>query len=205
MNISEEALTLDSSACGHYLSWLLGEDPPTLPKLVPGLVWALAHCDDGVTWGRYDAKMNSWHLGNRAFPDLSPSVSQETLQELRLFGESGEALIWRTDSGLRGRVIGETESESARSKDTDPLRPSEESRLVRGNFVVARREDEFTQIGDGTGAEQVLPLIVSTEQLQKSQIRLVVRHYFERDPETGMIRLAATRLVRLMLGDNHDS
>jgi len=193
---------LDSPTCERYVTWLLGEENAAAPEEASGLVWALAHCDAGVPWGRSDAAASAWRLGNREVPEVSPPVRPETLQELRLFGERSEALIWRTEAGLQGRVLGETDPAADRDDEADPLRPSDEPRILRGGLVLAQCERGFTHIGDGTGAEQVLPLTASDEQLRAAQVRLDVRHYYEAD-ETGAIRIAATRLVRLTPGGAH--
>lgn len=192
------AETLDTAECQRYFDWLNGEKETTEPEGAVGLHWSLAHCDDGVTWGRYDAGAKAWRLGNQVVPEVSPPIRPETLQELRVFGEAGEALIWRTDAGLRGRVLRESDLEADRSDESNPLRPSDESRILRGGSVVAQCAHGFTRVGDGTGAEQVLPLAVTNEQLQAGQIRLAVRHYYESDAETGTVRIAATRLVGLI-------
>jgi len=195
--------TLDSTACRRYLAWLLGETGAGEPEEVRGLVWALAHCDAGVTWGRHDTSAKVWRLGNQAVPDVSPPIRPEALQELRLFGEAGEVLIWRTDAGLRGRMLLDSAPGAARSNDADSLRPSDESRILRGDHVVQKCEHGFSHVGDRTGAEQVLPLEVTKEQLQAAQVRLEVRHYYESDADTGAVRIAATRLVTLTAGGSH--
>lgn len=196
-----ELSVLDSAACQRYLAWLLGEDEAAAPEGAIGLDWVLAHCDDGVTWGRHVSGV--WRLGNQVAPEVSPPIHRESLQELRLFGETSEILIWRTDAGLRGRVIRDGGPAPDPGDTSNPLRPSDDSRILRGVHVVAQREHDFTHVGDRTGAEQVLPLAVTIEQLRTGQVRLAVRHYFESDAETGAVRIAATRLVTLASGGAH--
>ncbi|MGE4056659.1 MAG: CRISPR-associated protein Csx19 [Vicinamibacterales bacterium] len=194
---------LDYAACQRYLAWLLGEKEATEPEGATGLVWALAHSDDGVTWGRHDASAKVWRLGNQAVPEVSPPIRPEALQELRLFGEAGEVLIWRTDADLRGRMLLDAGPGADRPNESDSLRPSDESRILRGEHVVERSEHGFSHVGDRTGAEQVLPLEVTKEQLRAAQVRLEVRHYYESDADTGAVRIVATRLVRLTAGGSH--
>lgn len=193
---------LDSPTCERYVSWLVKENDAA-PEGATELVWALAHCDDGVTWGRYDSGVRAWRLGNQVAPEVSPPIRSETLQELRLFGEGGEVLIWRTDAGLQGRVLREASPTADRSDEVNPHRPSDESRVLRGTRVVADCDHAFTHIGDGTGAEQVLPLAANNEQLRDAKVRLDVRHYYEVDGGTGVIRIAVTRLVKLTTGGFH--
>lgn len=194
---------LDSPACEQYVSWLLGEKRAISPEQAAGFVWALAHCDDGVTWGRYDADATAWRLGNHVAPGVSPPVRLETMQELRLFGEGGEVLVWRTEAGLRGRILRETDPPADCDDEADPLRPSNEPRVIRGTRVIAQCRHGFTHIGDGTGAEQVIPIGVTEGHLKAAGVRLYVRHYFEFDPDIGTVGIAATRLVNLMSGGNH--
>ncbi|MCG3173132.1 MAG: hypothetical protein GMKNLPBB_01310 [Myxococcota bacterium] len=195
---------LDSPACERYVSWLLGEENAVAPGSATRLAWALAHSGDGVTWGRYDAQKGVWLLGNQAASDVSPPVRAETLQELRLFGDGGEVLIWRTGAGLRGRMLRDTDPAAGCGDEANPLRPSEEWRILRGDRIIKDAGHDFTHIGDGAGAEQVLPLAVSSnEQLRARQVQLAVRHYYESDVHTGAVRIAATRLVTLRSGGGH--
>ena len=195
---------LDAAECARHLAWLLGEKEATEPERATGLVWALAHCDDGVTWGRYNAAAKVWRLGNQVAPEVSPPIRPETLQELRLFGETSEVLIWRIDAALRGRILRETDPPADRSDRSNPLRPSpDETRILHGDHVVAQCEHDFSHIGDRTGAEQVLPFAVTDEHLRITRVRLQVRHYYESDAETGAVRIAATRLVKLTQGGSH--
>lgn len=193
---------LDNGACKQYLNWLLGDSQATAEGERLPLDWALAHCDDGVTWGRYDADAKVWRLGNQVASDSSPPIRQDWLQELRLFGVQAEVLIWRSEDGLRGRVLRDGEAQAS-GNTSNPLRPSDEARIVRGRMVRRALDHDFTHVADITGAEQVLPLKVTQEQLQQGSVRLVVRHYFEQDPETGTVRVVATRLVRLVAGGSY--
>ena len=193
---------LDAEACDRYLAWLLGDSSSSPPDRdqAANLVWALAHCDDGVTWGRYDTGEHRWALGSEVAPDVSPPIRREALQELRIFDEKREALIWRTEAGLRGRIIREAEHFDT----ADSLCPSDERRILRGDRV--HRNDAinagFTHIADQTGAQQVVPSTITNEDFgarrdRRQPLCLHLRHYYEQDPETGAVRIVATRLVKL--------
>ncbi len=188
---------LDEAVCDGYLAWLLGEQGAAPPSHATDLAWMLAHSDDGVTWGRCDQDAKTWILGHETAPEVSPPVRRETLQELRLFGDSAEVLIWRGEEGWRGRVLRDTEPPTDRSDESNPLRPSDEHRILRGDHVVATCERGFTRVSDRTGAEQVLPIVVSRNGLQARRARIHVRHYWEQDVVNGAVRIAATRLVKL--------
>jgi CRISPR-associated protein (TIGR03984 family) len=151
-----------------------------------------------VTWGRYELEQGRWRLSSEVRPELSPKISHGRLQQLRLFGPSAEVLIWRDGDGLRGRLLVE---DGGSGGCHEALRPTEESRILLGDYVVEKLPDEFTHVGDRAGLQHVLPLAVTNEELQRRQARLKVRHYWEEDPETGAVRIAATRLVAVLIED----
>jgi CRISPR-associated protein (TIGR03984 family) len=188
---------VDAEACERYIAWLRGEavDGP-LPEAAE-LEWALAHCDDGVTWGRYDREAKGWQLGHQHVPSVSPAIRRSTIQEVRIFGPCCELLIWRSDGSFRGRVLRDS---GVPLVEPDPLRPGDESRIVRGTQVRKIYARQFTHVTDGTGAEQVLPIEVSDAQLRF--VRLGIRNYFQQDPDSGAVRIAATRLVNLAVKED---
>jgi CRISPR-associated protein (TIGR03984 family) len=188
---------LDAADCDRHLAWLLGE-PADPPDGAADFRWALAHCDDGVTWGVYEQQARSWRLGSEVVAAVSPTIRRESLQELRLFGELAEVLIWRTDEGLSGRLLRD------RGDAPEALRPFDESRILRGDSASACR-DGFSHVADRAGAEQVVPLVVTDDDLQARRARLAVRHYCEQDAETGAVRIAATRLVSLRKEEDHET
>jgi CRISPR-associated protein (TIGR03984 family) len=158
------------------------------PQVLSEPAWLLAHCDSGVTWGYL--KDSRWQLGSNAFPDLCPVPDPETIFEARIFSRSGEILLWRTLLGFSGRFLTDLPAMDV----DDPARPDDESRLLLAGRLIERRNN-FTRVGNGAGAEQVLPLQIVDRP--NPWPRLVVRHYFVRDPETGVVSVAATRLVEV--------
>ncbi len=178
---------LDRSACNAWLDYVLGR--VAAPMALGHSAWLICHCDDGVTWGRLDA--GAWRLGSKVFPDLCPELAEVAIQELRIFSPIAEVLIWRTDNGLRGRILRDTGA-----PPEDPAcSPHDEERLLFADQV-GEYKDGFTRVGSRSGAEQALPLRV-TKGPAASWPRLRVRHYFERDDESGCVRVAATRLVEV--------
>lgn len=147
--------------------------------------WLLAHCDEGVVWGRRDG--DRWTLSGSAFPRASPPLLQHGVQQLRVFGEEGELLVWRHDGALRARWL----TDGSHVAPT-ALRPDDEDRLLLGQS----RESlgGFTLLEDEAGARQVVPL---AQVAKGRRPTLRVRHYFERDGESGAVRVAASRLVAL--------
>jgi hypothetical protein len=100
---------LDRAASKAWLDHVLGRG--AAPSALGEPAWVLCHCDDGVTWGRREG--SGWLLGSTVFPDLCPQPSELGLQELRIFSSVAEVLIWREESGLRGRILRDS---------TDPLK-----------------------------------------------------------------------------------
>lgn len=178
---------INASAAKAWLDYVLGRG--AAPMSLGGPTWLLCHCDDGVTWGRLEG--SAWRLGSGVFPDLCPVPSEISVQELRVFSPSAEVLVWRTEDGLRGRVLRDSDP----AVNDGPLAPHDEDRLLLGERVGEFR-DGFTRVGDGTGAEQALPLHI-TEERSSSWPRLRVRHYFAREERTGCVRIVATRLVEV--------
>jgi CRISPR-associated protein (TIGR03984 family) len=178
---------IDGAASNAWVEHVLGHGGA--PSGIGERAWVLCHGDAGVTWGRLER--GGWRLGSTVFPDLCPHPSATTLQELRIFSAGEEILIWRAGDGLRGRVLRDS---TARSKDASCSPQDEERLLLAGR--IGEHKDGFTRVGNGTGAEQALPLHV-TGGRSSSWPRLCVRHYFARDNETGSVRVVATRLVEV--------
>lgn len=183
-----EVRTLDHALCREWFSFVLdhGEAPDALGECA----WVLCHCDDGVTWGRWED--GRWRNGSMFFPDLCPVPSQDNLQEMRIFSRLAEVLIWRAESGFCGRVLRDLDQQDA---DEVPDRPHDELRLlVTGQDINVR--DGFTRVRDGNGAEQVLPITMDDRSVRWPRLR--VRHYFARDRRTGAVRVAASRFVEVI-------
>ncbi|GIX46058.1 MAG: CRISPR-associated protein [Candidatus Tectimicrobiota bacterium] len=178
---------LDHSACTAWLDHVLGRAPA--PADLGDPAWLLCHSDDGVTWGHRDGGV--WRLASAFFPEPCPVPSEIRVQEMRVFSSKAEVLIWRTDNGLRGRMLVDDDH----GQVEDSLRPDDEERLLLSGQVHDER-DGFTCVSDGGGGMQVLPLRVPKRDSSRWP-RLRVRHYFAREENTGSIRVVATRLVEV--------
>lgn len=198
---------VEPSEAARWIEWVLGTAPmPQADASPEKLCWALAHCLDGVTWGRRDGRdaASPWQLGSSVFPDLCPPLSADNLLELRLFGRHGELLLWRDDQehqpAFRGRWLIDV-ADKSHHDENDPCRPHREDRVLLGNQYLETRGG-FTRVGDGTGREQAVPLECQEADFdagdqRRMPLRLSVCHYFETDDETGAVRVAATRLVHV--------
>jgi len=184
---------LDYQACQAFLKWVTGTGAP--PAGSEGQMWLLAHCHDGVTWGRWDGSSPSWILSSKPFPDLCPGITELNLLEMRVFGDEKEVLIWRSGAGFSGRCLID---EPLRDKDS-PCRPDDETRILLGDRLLDGPRDGFTRIGTAGGAQQAVPWECTESDFTNKRwpLRLKVRHYFEHVVDTGAVRVAASRLVKV--------
>jgi CRISPR-associated protein (TIGR03984 family) len=189
--------TLSNEACQVYLRRVInGTDTDKSSKDV---VWLLAHCHDGVTWGRFNSATKGWLFSSTPFPTLCPKISESNLLEIRLFGSEREILIWRTENGFSGRCL----FDKPEQDNSDPCRPDNEIRVLLGDRVLELSKEGFTCVGTARGLQQVVPLECIDKDFADGRwpLRLKMRHYFERDDETGAVRVAASRLVKIFKED----
>jgi CRISPR-associated protein (TIGR03984 family) len=187
----------NDSVIRAWFSWVYGRG--SNPDTNFSFNYLLTHCSDGVTWGRWDVAKKCWHLGCNVFHNNCPQPQDHNILELRLFGPEQELFIWKTISGFSGRIVSDNYT-----GNKDPLAPCEEKRILRANRVLDDAKSGFTRVGDGTGAEQVVPFtldkdIFGEENHYRYPLRLKVKHYFSEDDETGAVRVTVTRLVSVYL------
>lgn len=190
---------LTMEECLSIVGWLLNKSPQpdSAKRVAEKETWALVHCDSGVTWGRLD--FGEWLLGSAAFPALCPVPHEEVIQELRIFSEDGELLLWRTDDGLTGRLLEDSDDAAL----DESVEPDEDTRLVMASQVIETR-DGFSLVTDGRGRQQAVPFVMKlgrTRRTLQHWPRLRIRNYFEEDPATGVVRVCATRLVGVIPGE----
>ena len=155
------------------------------------LCWLLAFADDGVIWGRVDD--GGLELSSNVAPDVSPLLRFDTLQELRLFCQAGELLLWKDGSSgeWRARVLRDEEG----AGDGKRWYFDEEQILwgTKGKLV---DNCGFTRMSDGEqGMVHVVPLDATGKwDVQSRPLRLKVRHYVKAG-EDNLLRVVASRLV----------
>lgn len=185
---------IGAPSCRAWLDHVARKGDAPLPGL--DLRWLLAHCDDGVAWGRRDAA--GWHLSCEPFPDVSPRPGPNNLQQLRLFGPEDELLLWRADGDFRGRLLTHGPEAADITLRSEPLVV-----LLVGERVLRETREGFTLVGDGRGSRHAVPLACEPSEFpaqpRRHPLRMKVWHYFAADPESGLVRVVASRLAEVSL------
>jgi len=147
----------------------------------PDYGFLLAHMDDGVLWGRF--KGNDLLLSAQAFPNQLPvKLEAETLQTLRLFGDDGELLIWRTaPMHFAGRLLLDAAN--------DDIEQFSERQLLWGEHT--SEKNGFTLLVEGEqGFLHAPPIVLQSGQ----RACIVVRNFIDYDDD-NQAAIAASRLV----------
>ncbi len=180
------------------LDWLLGGDEPADQShhdLVNGLRWALVYTTESIVWGKIQD--GRWTLASSVFPDTLVSPTHDNFLRVRMFGPRLEVRIWRHEEQLIGRVLADQPS----FQGPEWLEPCEQEFLLVGD-TLERSSDRFSLVIGRSGSQQVLPVSVEpdTSGRLSRRPRLVVKHYFGSDPETGETKRVVSRLVDLIGG-----
>lgn len=147
----------------------------------------LAHTYDGVIWGYRDAQ--GWHLSSDAAPTISPPLDTQILLELRLFNAKEEIYLWRDGSHFRTRHIVDGQGYEQECYD--------EPTILWGTQGTAL-PDGFTRLEDGSqGLAHAIPITVTISTQNVRPVFLQVRHYIEKDADTGLARVTCSRLIGL--------
>ncbi len=149
--------------------------------------WLLAHTFDGVIWGRWEN--DNWLLSSGLIKS-SPQLNQAELLELRLFGETGEAYVWRDGADLYWRTIADGSGNPSDYYDETNILWGTSSKPTGNGFSI---------LSDGVqGLRHAVPLEIDMpEGNVKRPVRLTMRHYIERHNETGLARIKMSRLQAL--------
>lgn len=152
------------------------------------LRWLLAHTDSGVIWG--DVRDDGLHLSCEAFKIAGVALDRETLQQGRLFGETGELLLWQGATGWRASL----RRDAVEGARTTPY--LNEMHLLWGTKK-NDEQDGFLLLEEGhQGIIHAPPL--ATAPARTCRAALQVRHYLSEETDTGMLRITASRLVGLL-------
>lgn len=147
-----------------------------------GLTYLLIHTDDGVIWGKVDDPGRLTTSAD-AFADLDIPLRAVTVQQLRLFGEAGELLLWKSGEDFQHRLLTDATAQTNVYED--------EEHLLWGQG--SKTKDGFTWMEEGAqGFYHAVPLPIG----QNKEVRVTVRHYIQFD-SNGQAYIALSRLVSL--------
>lgn len=179
---------LASEQCMPYLNWVTNGFKDGISD--GSFSFLLAHCSDGVCWGRLTPDQN-WRLSSQVFPKVSSEVSESNLLEVRLFGIDQEVLVWQTEQGFMGRRL----TDAPEFDGAHPCQPDDEKRILLGNKYLESQEG-FTLVNTARGLQQAIPIECTDEDFtgHRWPLRLDIRHYFDQNEKTGEVRIAASRL-----------
>jgi len=180
-----QPVALEASSEERITDWLITQAEEH------NLVAMLAHADDGVIWGRVQEGQLITSRGVFSEDDVSSKLCGSTLQQVRLFGSDAELLLWRADGEWRARLVLDGAGEAVQAFD--------EWQILWGT----RREsaqDGFTLVADGAlGHRHAPPVEIDAHLFFPEDVhrplRLQVRHYLEIAPESGLLRIALSRLM----------
>lgn len=143
----------------------------------------LGHAYDGLIWGR--VQNGRLELATDYVPGVGAPLRAETLLDLRFFNTEEELRIW--PGGPRLQACRLTEGRTGQcyagyqDQSYELLRQPKNPPPPAVPFVLL----------EGLAGQRHAP---PGEPVPRS---LTVRHYFERDPETGLLRVAEHRLLGL--------
>ncbi len=160
------------------------------------LTWLLAYLDDGVLWGKFENGQLLTAETDVEANKVCPVLRIETLQQIRLFNEDAELMLWRSEADeWKARLIQETNEAS-----TEFTGAIDESYMLWGTeFSIVKHNPHFTLARDGAqGLQHAVPFGRSQDFKRNRPLRLKIRHYLTKD-ETGFTRIATSRLLALKL------
>jgi CRISPR-associated protein (TIGR03984 family) len=197
--VLESQLTSQSALHEHLMS-----QAQILTKPDAKFLWLLVYLDYRVFWGCYQN-------GNL---ELDGKLEREYLQELRLFGRSGEYYLWRNGNQFNWRLridrgklepakpkkkqdgVGEDEGYDPPADNIEP-NLAEEWQVLWGTQLDLSVEaiTGWTPLTEERGLQFQIPHIVTNQNTQLP-LRLLVRHYLTYD-EAGLCLYEDSRMVEL--------
>jgi CRISPR-associated protein (TIGR03984 family) len=164
------------------------------------LSYLLAHGDDGVIWGKFKIKDSKNNNDLILKTSENPQLRLSTLQQCRIFGETGEILLWNSNDKWNARLISQTKVSQLLQDRQIGLIP--ENQILWG--TQGKINGDFTLLSDGTqGLRHSVPIIVEENYFSQNKkelyrpVRLKVNHYFNYDND-GLARIFTSRLVSLI-------
>jgi hypothetical protein len=170
---------LEPSEASEFVQWLTGGAAPDARQEYQ---YAVVQSTDRFTWGKLQSE--SWSWGEKLAPEKT------TILEARIFGEKTEALIWRQGNEFRGRIL--QDGAVPVEHDIQPLK-RDAYRIFLDNSPKPYKIPKGIDCADG--------FIVRVSSGGNITVTpdagnvIDVCHYVSECPDTGVLRIAATRFV----------
>ncbi|WP_395095192.1 CRISPR-associated protein Csx19 [Armatimonas sp.] len=174
-----------------YLDWLLGGPKPEGAS--DSLVWAVLQATDTLVWAirEGDTWQRADQVPNSEVRDYGVRVPHaERVFEARLFGPEVQLLLWRNEEGeLNHATLKADEGDLKRTllftHEVDRREAKENNRSWTPPEPCSAR---FLWYSDRAGRVTVVPKGYGLE----------IAQHLEEDPETGLVRIVATRFVKIV-------
>jgi CRISPR-associated protein (TIGR03984 family) len=180
-----------------------------------GLRWLLAYTHAGIVWG----ELRDTQL---VLAPSDSSVTWSNLQQARLFGPTGELLLWPSAPALwRWRCYSDTDTiaeatlegaaitahdialaqelvnHTANADSTSAIYEYQEAFYLLWGTHAQNPVNGFRKlIEGGQGIEHMPPLTQAPSETQRAKLR--VRHYIAPNPDAGLLEVIDSRLVALV-------
>lgn len=155
--------------------------------------WLLVHADDGIIWG--EMQEGQLIISSKFYPNISPLLRPETIQQARLFGKDAEIRVWRNkeENGFKACRLYDRQDNNAIAFD--------EEHILWGTRIERPKKGGFTEVVEGRqGLRHAVPLDLPDNAFAPDgkwhPLRLRIRHYLDYDKE-GQMKVALSRLLEL--------
>ncbi|NJO81993.1 MAG: TIGR03984 family CRISPR-associated protein [Blastochloris sp.] len=158
--------------------------------------WFLAHTERGVVWGKYD--QGQLHLDDDSH---AAWLTWDLLHQGRLFCQDRELLLWPGPGGWQAQVC----CDDITGNTIDYI---DEEQLLWGDRADVGGPTTtagFLSVQEGSrGIRHAPPIaqppsrVKKANEYQRNRARLLVRHYLQTDSDTGLVRIAHSRLVAVL-------
>lgn len=144
--------------------------------------YVLAHANDGVIWARVEGQVLI--TAHEAGDSNAPNLDLDQLQQMRLFGETGEVMLWRHASSWRFRTVSDAADgpEACPYYDEKQMLWGTESTLLKSNFSLLTEGKQ--------GQRHAVPIAVAGTLSDTRRVTMTLRHYLNNDSHPARVVLS---------------
>lgn len=169
---------VDLDETGSLRQWIIGQ-----AQIIGNFpCYVLAHANDGAIWARVDGQnlITAREAGDSNAPDLD----LDQLQQMRLFWETGEVMLWRDASSWRFRTVRDSADgpEACPYYDEKQMLWGTESTLLKSNFSLLTEGKQ--------GQRHAVPIAVAGTLSDTRRVTMTLRHYLNDDSHPARVVLS---------------